>query len=285
VVATTTETSEVYALRYANATSTKARHFCNFQIYGEPDGDHDLDFYFWLIKSPGRIVLVDCGFDPQRALRKGRKQNVDPLTLLSRVGVRAVDVDHVIISHMHYDHVGNLGLFPNAGFSIARSEYDYWTGPMAGRNINSWIVDEADISMVRSLRKQERLQLLDGEQEVFPGLVTSVVGGHTPGQTIVKVEAGAATVILASDAAHFYDELRLDRPFNVYHDFDGLYRGYDRLRALEQRPGAVVVAGHDPEVRDLFEETAPDCFDLLRPVQLRASDRRSRSHGEVSQAP
>jgi glyoxylase-like metal-dependent hydrolase (beta-lactamase superfamily II) len=82
-----------------------------------------------------------------------------------------------------------------------------------------------------------------------PGIRLLTVGGHTPGQVIVVV---GDRIVLASDALHFYEEAERDRPFSIVADLPGMYLAYDRLAELAARPGARLVAGHDPGVRERF---------------------------------
>ncbi len=74
--------------------------------------------------------------------------------------------------------------------------------------------------------------------------------------TVVNAAAGPA--ILASDAVHYYEELELDRPFEVLVDMEEMYLGYDLIRKLEQLPGAVLVPGHDPAVVERFPALGSD---------------------------
>ena len=65
---------------------------------------------------------------------------------------------------------------------------------------------------------------------------------------MLVVEAAGGPVILASDATHYYEEVELERPFEVLVDLEEMYEGYATLRELAARPGAVLVPGHDPAV-------------------------------------
>jgi glyoxylase-like metal-dependent hydrolase (beta-lactamase superfamily II) len=76
-----------------------------------------------------------------------------------------------------------------------------------------------------------------------------LVGGHTLGQSILRVATASGEVVLASDALHCYEEMGLDRPFATFADLAGTYRAFDRLRELESS-GATIIAGHDPLVTD-----------------------------------
>ncbi|MER5437704.1 N-acyl homoserine lactonase family protein [Streptomyces sp. NPDC002790] len=256
----------VHALRYAQSVGERSSYFYRYDLSGEPDGRQDIDWYFWLLQGNGKTVLVDCGFDQERAARKGRYGGTDPRELLSRAGVRAADVDHVIISHAHYDHVGNIGLFPQATFTMARSEYQWITGPYADRFPTCWTVEREERDLIENLHRDGRFTLVDGRTEVFPGIEVRPVGGHTPGQTLTEVTTDSGQIVLASDAAHLYEELEQDKPFNMLHDLDRMFATYEELRELSARPGTSVIAGHDPIVGRSHAEVEPDCFDLTRPV-------------------
>ena len=265
-VTTVGDTYEAYALRYGTMVLRKASRYHRYDTYGEPDASVGLDFFFWLLRNNQRTVLVDCGFDAGRARAKGYLQDVDPLELLARLDVSAEDVDHVVLSHMHFDHIGNIGLFPKATFSIARAEFEFWTGPFADRPHLSAAGEPEEIQAVASLLRQDRLHLVGDAETLFPGIEATTVRGHTAGQMITEVKTAGGQVVLASDTIHFYEEMALDRPFWLFCDLEGMYRGYELLRTLDARPDTVVVAGHDPAVMTMFESVQDECVDLTRRI-------------------
>lgn len=260
-------TYEAYALRYGGTRSTKASKYYRYNHYGEPDGPLGLDFFFWLLRNGERTVLVDCGFDDQRTAARGYHQERKPLELLSRFDITPGEVDHVVLSHMHFDHIGNAELFPNATFSVARSEFDFWTGPFANRPLLSESADECEIQVVADLHREGRLHMVEDDGGLlFDGIRAQPIRGHTPGQLVTTVDTSTGRIVLASDAIHLYDEMTLDRPYWVFNDLEGMYRGYDALRALAAQPETTVVAGHDPEVMKMFEHVDDDCVDLTSPL-------------------
>ena len=132
--------------------------FFRYALYGVEDRPLGMDCYFWLIRSSARVWLVDCGWNRERGLgRAGDRfrhvaiEKNDPLELLSRLDVPASGVDHIIVSHMHLDHVGNLGLFPNATVSVARAEFDCWTGPYGERRAIAHSTSPEDVRTIRDL--------------------------------------------------------------------------------------------------------------------------------------
>lgn len=262
-----TETYEVYALRYGGRQGQKSSDFFRYYVYGEEDRATSLDYYFWLIRNGNRTVLLDCGFDDERGAARKRHQDTSPLELLARLDVSPGEVDHIVISHMHFDHVGNLDLFPNATVSIAREEFEFWTGPYGRRAVFAGSVEDAEIEMVRQLDRDGRLQLVDGEAELFPGIDARRLAGHTPGQMVVAVSSPNGQLVLASDAVHYYEELEKDRPFCLFSDLEAVYRAYEDLRALDALPDTTVVAGHDPRDMSTYRQVAPDCLDLTDPLR------------------
>jgi len=261
------DTYEVYALRYATRASRKSQEYFRYDLYGCPDDAQRTDYFFWLLRNGDRTVLVDCGFDKARGLAKSRVQETDPIELLARMNVSPADVDHIVISHMHYDHIGNVGLFPNATFSLAREEYEFWSGPYGNRELMRAIVDPDELRTVRDLDRQQRVHCIEGEEKVFPGVVATRLGGHTPGQLMVEVRAISGGVVLASDAAHYYEEIDRDRPFKLFDDLGDTYRALDILRELRAQPGTTVIPGHDPRVTAEFHTVAPNCLDLTAPAR------------------
>src|SRR6201988_5485520 len=105
---------EIYALRYATMARTPHMNFLS------PDphetSAQDLDYFVWLIRGDGRNILVDTGFNADEARPGGRKLTLNPVDALAEFGVKAEDIKDVIVTHLHYDHAGNLNRFPNARF-------------------------------------------------------------------------------------------------------------------------------------------------------------------------
>ena len=153
----------------------------------------------------------------------------------------------IVVTHFHYDHIGNLDAFPQAQLIVPKTELEFWTGPMATRQQFGSHVEQAEIAYVEQAYRQERVRTTSGTEEILDGITAIEVGGHSPGQQLTVVEAAGGKVVLASDAVHFYEELELERPFAVMHDLERMYAAFDVLKDFA-RSGATVVPGHDPDV-------------------------------------
>ncbi|WP_412517236.1 N-acyl homoserine lactonase family protein [Actinomadura madurae] len=245
-------TYEVTALRYGTRTGTKAEIYLNYAIYGEPDEPLGMDYYCWVARNAARTVVIDTGFGPEGGARRGRTTVVDPVEALARAGVDAATVPQVIVTHAHYDHIGNLARFPAAEVIMARREFEFWTGPYARRAQFAVSAEERETSHLAEVRGQGRMTLIDEPYTVAPGIEVVPVGGHTPGQAIVLVATAGGQAVLASDSVHYYEEIERDRPFTFVADVEAMYRGFDLLNEIVAAPGRVLVPGHDPDVLRRF---------------------------------
>ena len=106
---------EIYGLRYGREDF---RPESEMYLDGDPAVQAPgLDFYFWVIRGGGRVWVVDCGYAVRVGDRLGHDTLYDPADGLRRLGIDPATVSDVIVTHCHYDHVGNLEAFPQAVLS------------------------------------------------------------------------------------------------------------------------------------------------------------------------
>jgi glyoxylase-like metal-dependent hydrolase (beta-lactamase superfamily II) len=152
-----------------------------------------------------------------------------------------------VVTHAHYDHIGNLGLFPASPLIVAAAEYAFWTGPYADRTLVHHSVEDDEIAALRRAARQGRLRTFEDDLELAPGVRVIRLGGHTPGQSVVTVDTTAGVVLLASDSVHYYEEFERSMPFTQVTSLVDMYAGFERIRAM-LATGEVdhLVCGHDP---------------------------------------
>ena len=235
---------EIYAIKYAHHERNASANF----LGGDPhDGPMPMDYFVWLIRGQGREIVVDTGFNAAVAAKRGRR-----ITLPVEEGLRLMQVDvagvkDVVITHLHYDHVGNFDLFPQATFHLQDLEMQYATGRCMTVDAMRHAYELEDVvGMVRRVYAG-RVKFHDGDGELAPGVTVHHVGGHTMGLQIVRVATRRGWVVLASDASHFYANMEQSRPFPIVYNVGDMVEGWHRAQALAQSP-AHVIPGHDPLV-------------------------------------
>jgi glyoxylase-like metal-dependent hydrolase (beta-lactamase superfamily II) len=242
---------EVVAVRYGVMEATRSRLFHSFHTYGEPDGPAALAYYFWVLRDGDRVVLVDTGYDPAVARRRGRDLLVEPIEALRQLGIAPEQVSTILVSHFHYDHIGNLSAFPGADLVVPATEVAFWSSPAAGHFHFAVHVEDPELAVIEAARAEGRVRTVAGDAEALPGVRAIEVGGHSPGQLMFLVATEGDDVLLTSDAIHLYEDLERDRPSAVVFDLPGMYRAHERIRELADA-GAVVIPGHEPTVMNRF---------------------------------
>ncbi|WP_314504651.1 N-acyl homoserine lactonase family protein [uncultured Microbacterium sp.] len=250
---------EVVIARHGTRTGTRSEAFLNYALYDEPDAPFTTDYYVWIIRNDQRTIIVDTGYAAEAAARRGRVVLHSPAELLERIGVDPGAGHPVIITHAHWDHIGNLDLFPASQFWIARAESDFWALPTSRAPMISHFTEEPELQRLAELRARGRVTVFDAQVEIAPGITVMQVGGHTPGQSMITVRTSVGVALLTSDAVHFREELRDERPFVSVTDLPAMYQGFWTVKGM-LASGAVdfIVTGHDPSALDDGELLEPD---------------------------
>lgn len=245
---------EVYAIKYAEL---KGRHPTEIFMGADPhEAAVDMDYYVWLIRSPERAIVVDMGFNRMIAERRGRQFLRCPSEGLAALGVDADTVSDVIISHMHYDHVGNYALFPKATFHLQDDEMAFATGRLMRHRCLCAAYEVEDVcSIVRHVYKG-RVDFHDGDEEIAPGISVHLAPGHTAGLQFVRVSTAKGWLVLATDACHYRRHLERNEVFPLVANVAGLLEGYRKLRQLSSSPD-LVIPGHDPWTMAAFQKCIP----------------------------
>lgn len=238
------ETYEVYALRYAErAGRTRAD---SFQFDPDPMQPHAIDYFLWVLRNAQRTVVIDTGYDAQEAQRRGRPILQDPLTCLRDFGIDPETVDTVILTHLHYDHAGMLDRFPAATFHVQVAEMAFATGPcMCHAALNHPYTGDHVCALVQKVYSG-RVVFHDGDGHVLPGIEVLGIGGHSRGLQAVRVATARGPMILASDAAHYFENYLRGKLFPIVADPAAMLAGFARLASLA--PPDRIIPGHDPIV-------------------------------------
>jgi glyoxylase-like metal-dependent hydrolase (beta-lactamase superfamily II) len=186
----------------------------------------------FLIRGKGRIVLVDTGFGG--AVFESMK----------KLGVNPGDVDAVLLTHMHGDHIGGLAkdgkaLFPRALVYLAEQERDYWTKV----NVNAGAV-AALAPYGNKVKTFKPGELGAAAAELLPGITAIAAFGHTPGHTAFLVVSGNARLLIWGDVMHV-QAIQFPRPdISVTYDTDPVQAAAVRKKILDYVvKNAIPIAG------------------------------------------
>jgi len=166
-------------------------------------------YTFLLVETGRQRVLVDLGAGPLSSTTGRLAAN------LAEAGYRPEDIDSIVITHAHPDHIGgalDAGgrlRFGGARYFIWRREWEYWFSEEA--SAVAWEhIDFASLARKNLAPMESRLTLVDGEGEILPGVVMREAAGHTPGHVVITFTSGGETLLYAADTVIF--PLHLEHP-------------------------------------------------------------------------
>jgi glyoxylase-like metal-dependent hydrolase (beta-lactamase superfamily II) len=203
------------------------------------DGRLEIALGGFLVRTGDRVVLVDTGVGEITA---GPMQGGRFLIELEALGVGPDDVTDVVLTHLHFDHVGwstrhGEIVFPNATYRCDERDWAHFVGP--------------DPGATKKLRPLEsRLEPWAGAGPLFGGLDTMSAPGHTPGSTIIVVSSGTDRAMMLGDVVHCPVEL-LDDEWGGMSDVDPALARRTRVALAKELEGTdtPVAAAHFPGMR------------------------------------
>lgn len=184
----------------------------------------------YLVQAAGATVLVDTGPPAYVSLLKAG---------LAELGLRPGDVTHVLVTHLHWDHVCNFTMFDSAQVVVAEAELDWASRQPAGT------LHVPDVHVEKLQRVRDQLLLVrDGEQPL-PGISVLATPGHTPGHVAYQVPTTHGDLLFAGDAVKNRRELATGEAESTL-DPDASRASILGLRdRLAGDPGSALVPGHD----------------------------------------
>lgn len=234
---------------------------------------------FFVIKHPKGNVIFDTGNNDKVIADLGYWGHLSEIfepkmtaehamdAQLAKIGLTTDDIQYVVVSHMHLDHGGNVGKFPNSTIVIQNDELSFAMfpdEPFASAYI------PADVAVLRSgvgVSKPGAMNMLrlDGDLDLFGdgSVVIHRSPGHTKGTQMLMVRLpNTGPVILTSDAAYFRDNVEKNLIPNIVLAYDpaGIVKGYDWIRRMIAVENASYFTSHDPDAFKAMKK-APDFYD------------------------
>jgi N-acyl homoserine lactone hydrolase len=234
---------------------------------------------FFVVMHPKGNVLFDTGnndkiiTDPSYwgpAFQRLSPVNTPDMaidTQLGRIGLKPDDITYVVVSHLHLDHGGNVGKFPNSTLVVQKDEIRnaFWPEPgTAGPYI------PGDIAPLRSdlgeaMPNKYKMIQLNGDMDIFGdgSVVVKRWVGHTPGSQMMVVRLPkTGTIILTGDNAYFRENVEKNILPNVALAYDppGILRAYEWIRYLQATEKADFFTAHDPDAFKALKKP-PEYYD------------------------
>lgn len=154
-----------------------------------------------VINTGTNLVLIDNGMGSYKAFGAGAGRLAQNL---AAAGIKAADIDTVILSHGHIDHISGImsddgkSIFPNAKFVMSKTEFDFWTGDdkMSATGVMKLLVDAARKHL---LPNKERFAFVDSGKEAVGGIQAVATPGHTPGHTSFLITSAGKNFLYTGD--------------------------------------------------------------------------------------
>ena len=163
--------------------------------------------HVWLARDGTHNVLIDSGMAEIALITKRLKVegwgggHAKLTELLAGEGLTPGDIDHVVLTHGHFDHAENLDLFPDACVVIQRDELSHAADPVPSQRIFYW---QSTIGNLVARRRPGQIRTLDGDAELFDGFRVLKVPSHTPGMQVPLVRTVKGVAAIASDLGDHY---------------------------------------------------------------------------------
>ena len=222
------------------------------QVYygAHNQGTADLPANLTVIQGSNKNILYDVGFYNPKFIESNNAINVlSPKEYLALVDLTPEDIDVVILSHMHFDHAGNIDAFPNAKIYVQRKEYDGWSWAMSLPPKFAWItnaLDEQDVDNLKKINNEGRLVLVDEDEfEAEKGIKLHLAKGHTFGSQVVTIDTKNGVYVAAADALYAMKNLKEMIPMGYGEDQIEQLITFDLILSLADGRYDHIIPGHD----------------------------------------
>jgi glyoxylase-like metal-dependent hydrolase (beta-lactamase superfamily II) len=233
-----------------------ARHRAGWlgAFYDASTGDLGSRIQSYVVRTPEETVVIDTcvGNDKARENPLWNKRQGTWLDDLGAAGVAPEDVDYVLCTHMHVDHVGWntrwvdgawVPTFPRATYVFVGPEWEFWKHESEGGRDHDGCIDDSVVPIVRA----GRAKLVDATGTLGEYLRFEPTPGHTPGHASVRLSTSAGTAIFSGDLMHRVVQVA-EPQWSSRFCYDGPQAAKTRRAFVEQQAdtGTLICAAHFP---------------------------------------
>jgi glyoxylase-like metal-dependent hydrolase (beta-lactamase superfamily II) len=246
---------EVFAVNYAGPFDRKLAMLLFNTGWAE---DMQINYYVWAIRAAnGETTLVDTGTG--KAWGPKFKGFFPPEQMVGRIGIKPEQVTRIVVSHMHFDHIGGVTdfaqAFPAAKFYVQKKEFDFWiNSPLSQKAAYKPLQNPDANKAFAELAKGPRVVKIDGDKVIAPNMELLLATGHTPALQAVLIPTAKGQTIVGSDSAHLFRSFKEDVPSGLITNLPVWLETYEKLRS--KAPVENIFPGHDIKMLTDFPKVA-----------------------------
>lgn len=202
----------------------------------------------FVLEGPEEKIVIDTSFESVEAIQRinnrilTRTPEQELAHRFGQVGLDPSQIQKVVHTHLHYDHVGNNRMFPNARFYVQRAELRFAFLPNPGLET----LYHSPLLGLKPSYLESDLEPVEGDVRIADGVTLLHVPGHTPGTQAVLVETGKGVFCVAGDTIPLFENIEMEIPHGVHDSVSDWHRSLGRIKAMAD----YVIPSHDPQ---LFE--------------------------------
>lgn len=247
---------QIHALQYATLPAFPK----SLIVYGVGFDEmiENFPFYFWVVEGNGKKICVDCGYaaDGWAEENFGMINYQSPKEVLAKINLTPEEITDVIITHIHWDHAGNIPAFPNAKVWIQSDELEFAAGQGTEYKIASEHIRPKHVKDLLDAKKAGHLNIVNGDQTIFPGIdAYKLPEAHTHSAQFLVVNTPSRPVVLASDIIYLYENLETETPNGIGLSLIGMEAGIKMVKKYSDDLD-YIIPGHDRLVLEKFERVA-----------------------------
>lgn len=238
-------------------------------------GEVDVPMIFSLLQSDcGEMVLVDTGFGTGASMTGRNFRNfVRSDELLRRHGFNPQEIGKLVLTHLHFDHAGNIAAYPNARIYVQRYEYESWKRVIDefgadGATKDKWAFSSLnvdDFAVLDAAARDGRVTFIDGDVEVSPGVTCRLAKDtHSFGIQWLEIATDNGPFVLGGDVCYTYFNVeRMWPPGYLQGNAWNILREMRRIKAAVGGDLSRLVPGHDVEMLARLPHGAPNGSPLV----------------------
>jgi glyoxylase-like metal-dependent hydrolase (beta-lactamase superfamily II) len=234
---------ELYAMKYGESPLYETK-----KIYADMAKSEEREKFFWLYyvaKYNNKILLFDTGYrDIEIASKFGMTYNNIEKELKSIIGDYN-NVDVIFLTHSHFDHIGNLDLYQKCSIVMSKAEYDI-------------AIKECSKAVVQRLLQGD-VTIVDDEFLYEDKFLFKVIGGHSPGSSVVYFKDGATSYVLTGDESYMLENMLEKRPVGLYFNIE---KNLDFLCDANNKK-LVALCFHDVNIFENYEHISKDVAKII----------------------